>query len=43
MSQEEQQLTGNRSLDLCRRTVTTESFLAEGKENYGERYAFRKT
>ncbi len=42
MSQEEQQLTGNRSLDLCRRTVTTESFIAEAKEIYGDRYDYSK-
>ena len=28
-NQEQTQLTGNRSLDMCRRTVTTESFIAE--------------
>lgn len=43
MSQEEQQpLTGNRSLDMCRRTVTTESFIAEAKEIYGDRYDYSK-
>ena len=43
MSQEEQQpLTGNRSLDMCRRTVTTESFIAEAKEIYGNRYDYSK-
>lgn len=42
MNQEEQQLTGNRSLDLCRRTVTTESFIAEAKEIYGDRYDYSK-
>ena len=34
--------TGNRSLDLCRRTVTTESFIAEAKEIYGDRYDYSK-
>lgn len=38
----EQQLTGNRSLDMCRRTVTTESFIAEAKEIYGDRYDYSK-
>ena len=43
MSQEEQQpLTGNRSLDMCRRTVTTESFIAEAKEIYGDCYDYSK-
>ena len=43
MSQEEQQpLTGNRSLDMCRRTVTTESFIAEAKEIYGDHYDYSK-
>lgn len=43
MSQEEQQPpTGNRSLDMCRRTVTTESFIAEAKEIYGNRYDYSK-
>lgn len=41
MNQEEQQ-TGNRSLDMCRRTVTTESFIAEAKEIYGDRYDYSK-
>ena len=34
--------TGNRGLDLCRRTVTTESFIAEAKEIYGDRYDYSK-
>ena len=34
--------TGNRSLDLCRRTVTTESFIAEAKEIYGDCYDYSK-
>ena len=43
MSQEEQQTpTGNRSLDMCRRTVTTESFIAEAKVIYGNRYDYSK-
>lgn len=33
---------GNRSLDLCRRIVTTESFIAEAKEIYGDRYDYSK-
>lgn len=32
----------NRSLELCRRIVTTESFIAEAKEIYGERYDYSK-
>ena len=32
--------TSNRSLDMCRRTVTTESFIAEAKEIYGDRYDY---
>lgn len=42
MAAQEQQLTGNRSLDMCRRTVTTESFIAEAKEIYGDRYDYSK-
>ena len=42
MNSEEQTQTGNRSLDLCRRTVTTESFIAEAKEIYGNRYDYSK-
>ncbi len=43
MNQEEQTpQTGNRSLDLCRRTVTTESFIAEAKEIYGNRYDYSR-
>ena len=43
MKKEEQTpQTGNRSLDLCRRTVTTESFIAEAKEIYGDRYDYSK-
>lgn len=32
----------NRSLELCRRTVTTESFIAEAKEIYSDRYGYSK-
>ena len=32
----------NRSLELCRRVVTTESFIAEAKEIYGNRYDYSK-
>ncbi len=43
MNKEEQTpQTGNRSLDLCRRTVTTESFIAEAKEIYGNRYDYSR-
>ena len=35
-------LQENRSLELCRRTVTTESFIAEAKEKYGDRYDYSK-
>lgn len=31
-----------RSLELCRRVVTTESFIAEAKEIYGDRYDYSK-
>lgn len=33
---------GNRSLELCKRVVTTESFIAEAKEIYGDRYDYSK-
>ena len=33
---------GNRSLELCRRVVTTESFIAEAKTIYGDRYDYSK-
>lgn len=33
---------GNRSLELCKRVVTTESFIAEAKEIYGNRYDYSK-
>lgn len=32
----------NRGLELCRRVVTTESFIAEAKEVYGDRYDYSK-
>ena len=32
----------NRSLELCRRVVTTESFIAEAKEIYGDHYDYSK-
>jgi len=32
----------NRSIELCRRIVTTESFIAEAKEIYGDRYDYSK-
>lgn len=41
MSEQETTAT-NRSLELCRRTVTTESFIAEAKEIYGDRYDYSK-
>ena len=33
---------GNRSQELCRRVVTTESFIAEAKEIYGDHYDYSK-
>ena len=35
-------IANNRSLELCRRVVTTESFIAEAKEIYGDRYDYSK-
>ena len=32
----------NRSLELCKRVITTESFIAEAKEKYGDRYDYSK-
>ena len=32
----------NRSLELCKRVVTTESFIEEAKEIYGDRYSYSK-
>ena len=43
VKQEEQtQSTNNRSIEMCRRTVTTESFIAEAKAIYGDRYDYSK-
>lgn len=43
MKQEEQtQASNNRSLEMCRRTVTTESFIAEATAIYGNRYDYSK-
>ncbi len=39
---EQESLPINRSLELCRRVVTTESFIAEAKEIYGDRYDYNK-
>ena len=39
---EQNENLNNRSLELCRRVVTTESFIAEAKEIYGERYDYSK-
>ena len=39
---EEQNTNQNRSLELCRRTVTTELFIAESKDIYGDRYDYSK-
>ena len=39
---EQDENQGNRSLELCRRVVTTESFIAEAKEIYGGRYDYSK-
>ena len=33
---------GNRSLELCKRVVTTDSFVAEAKEIYGDHYDYSK-
>ena len=39
----EQDMTqSSRSIELCRRIVTTESFIAEAKEIYGDRYDYSK-
>lgn len=32
----------NRSIELCKRVVTTESFIAEAREIYGDRYDYSK-
>lgn len=39
---EQEESQSNRSIELCRRTVTTESFIAEAKEIYGDRYDYSK-
>ena len=39
---EQNENLSNRSLELCRRVVTTESFIAEAKEIYGDRYDYSK-
>lgn len=39
---EQNENLNNRSLELCRRVVTTESFIAEAKEIYGDRYDYSK-
>jgi hypothetical protein len=41
MSEQNESLN-NRSLELCRRTVTTESFIEEAKEIYGDHYDYSK-
>ena len=38
----EQDISQNRSLEMCHRTVTTESFIAEAKAIYGDRYDYSK-
>ncbi len=39
---EQNENLNNRSLELCKRVVTTESFIAEAKEIYGDRYDYSK-
>lgn len=39
---EEQNKPVNRSVELCRRVVTTESFIAEAKEIYDDKYDYSK-
>lgn len=39
---EQNENLNNRSPELCRRVVTTESFIAEAKEIYGNRYDYSK-
>ena len=39
---EQETSQGNRSLELCKRVVTTDSFIAEAKEIYGDRYDYSK-
>lgn len=42
MNEQDTSQNNNRSLKLCRRMVTTESFIAEAKEIYGNRYDYSK-
>ena len=42
MNEQDTSQNNNRSLELCRRMVTTESFIAEAKEIYGNRYDYSK-
>lgn len=39
---EQDKTKNNRSIELCRRTVTTESFIEEAKAIYGDRYDYSK-
>ena len=39
---EQDKSQSNRSLELCRRVVTTESFIVEAKEIYGDHYDYSK-
>ena len=39
---EQETSQGNRSLELCKRVVTTDSFIAEAKEIYGDHYDYSK-
>ena len=39
---EEQILSSDQSLDICRRTVTTDSFIKEAKQIFGDLYDYRK-
>lgn len=39
---EQNENLNNRSLELCRRVVTTESFITEAKEIYGDHYDYSK-
>jgi len=39
---EQDESQNNRSLELCRRTVSTESFIKEAKDIYGDRYDYSK-
>jgi DNA polymerase-3 subunit epsilon len=41
MAEQDENLN-NRSLELCKRVVTSESFIAEAKEIYGDRYDYSK-